>query len=438
MMNPVLRAASLAAAVLSFAAAAPAADHASYSAPFPTASVTTLPNGVVIASQASPDTPLVGAQIFLPAGSAHQSQEHAGIAGVTAAMVMHTPVEGGTDLADVADRLGAMARYTIDPLDTRFSIECKASDLPRLLGDLSKALKQPDARTFAAARDAALGDANKAIKDPALTAYGMIRQAEFAGSGFARPDAGGPTALAALTPADALAFTTRLRHGTGTVVALTGDVTPEVLAAAGSAFADFAASPGTPAPASASPTRTREVVAHRDVASPWVAVGFAVPSQFSADFPAMLVIETLLGSGGDEHAFSYGSVAPAPDDFVGGYYQFEAQPGVLVEFFNGENVDRDLHNLEDGVTRMRSGLLPADLLNRVRSVTLGEFLTSVATLDDQSWLLGRAALSPSGVGFENALPARISAVSAADVLRVARKYLVIETIAVVLPNAQGQ
>ena len=67
----------------------------------------------------------------------------------------------------------------------------------------------------------------------------------------------------------------------------------------------------------------------------------------------------------------------------------------------------------------------------------GTFLTSVATLDDQSWLLGRSALSPSGTAFENQLPKRIAAVTAADVRRVAQKYLGTQLLALVSPNQVG-
>ena len=400
---------------------------------FPPASSQRLPNGVVVTSQLTTDTPLVGVQVFLPAGAANQSSDRAGVAAVTAAMVLQTPVERGTTLAEVGNTLGAAIAYTIDPQHTRFTIECKASDLPRLVGDFAAALKNPDASRFENARTTMLVAANSAIKNPALASYAMVRQAEFEGTAYGRPDTGSPSTLASLAPADASAFAAQYRHGPGTIVALTGNVTPDVSSAVSTAFADFAPTAAPRAPKPPTLKKTREVVAHRDVSAPWVAVGFAAPSQFSADFPAMLVIETLLGAGGDVHAFSFGSDFASPEDFVGGYYQFESEPGIYVEFFNGANVDRDLRNLEDELTRLRGTSLTSPLVERARTATLGEFLTSVTTLDDQSWLLGRSALSPSGVVFENSLPARIAAVGAADVQRVARKYFATETIAVVLP-----
>ena len=405
---------------------------------FPSATVVTLSNGVVIAAQSTPDTPLVGAQVFFPAGLAQQPAGQAGVAAVAAAMVLQTKVEGDADLSVLAKRLGAQVTYTIDPQDTRFYIECTASDLPRLLHDLSTVIAAPDSATFATARAAALDTANAAIKDPVLTSYAMIRQVEYQGTGFAHPDAGGAISLGALAASDALAFSGQYRIGAGTVVALAGNVTDAALGAAKAAFAGFSAAAGRKTADQASLTRGHEVVAHRDVASPWIAIGYPAPSQYSADFPAMLVIEALLGRGGDVHTFSFGSDVTPPSDFVGGYYQFEAQPGTFVEFYNGANVDQDLRDLSDGVARLRGGKLPDDLLKRAKQAALGDFLTSVTTLDDQSWLLGRAAASPSGVAFENALPGRIAGVTGADVQRVAQEYLAIQTVAVVLPNGVGQ
>lgn len=425
------------AASLLLIAAAPAPNAVRPSV-FPAAVTTKLANGAVIVSQSSADTPLANAQVFLPAGSGQQSFAKAGIAGVTAALVLASPVERGTSLSQVARELGAALSYTIDPQDTRFSFECKASDLPRLLADFATALRSPDPANLGPVRHAALQAATDAIADPATTAFGMIRESTFSGTAYARLDQGTPASLQAITPADVAAFAGQYRHGPGTAVALSGNITPDVVSAATAAFGDFAAAPAervaTPAPSA----RTRELVAHRDVSAPWVAIGYVAPSQYSTDFAAMLVIETLLGRGADPETFAVGSDAALPEDFVGGYYQFEAQPGLFIEFFNGANIDKDLHDLDDGIVRLRGTLLPSDLLAQAKYAALGDYLTSVASLDDQSWLLGRSVLSPQGAAFENVLAARIASVTPADVQRVARRYLSSQTIAVVLPNGGGQ
>jgi zinc protease len=363
----------------------------------------------------------------------------AGVAAVAASVVLNTPVEGSKDVRAVAEDLGATASYTVDPLDTRFTIECASTDLPRLLGDLSAAIARPDLTQFSTSQSSTLTAVHTAVADPVLVAYAMIRQAQYAGTGYADPDAGRAISLAALGKDDVASFVGLYRNGHGTVVSLAGDVTADGLAAARSSVAGFAAGPAVAAAATTHATnRGSEIVAHRDVAVPWVAVGYSAPSQFSPDFAAMLVIEALLGRGGDVHAFSYGSDATPPDDFVGGYYQYEAQPGSFIEFYNGANVDQDLRDLSDGIGRLRTSPLAPDLLDQAKRAALGAFLTSVTTLDDRSWLLGRSAVSPSGAAFENRLPAAIAAVTAADVERVARAYLTTQTVAVVLPNGVGQ
>lgn len=403
---------------------------------FPGAATETLPNGVILATQGSTETPIESVNVFLPAGAAQQPLDHSGIAGVTAAVILATRVDRDRTLAQIAADAGASLSYTIDPEDTRFSIECKDGDLPRLISGLSAAIKAPDAAALPSVRDEAMKAARDAIADPSMTVYAMVKQSEFAGTGYAMFDQGSPTALAAITSADVDAFAGQYRHGHGTVIALSGYGTPASYDAVRSAFLGF---PPNEAPHAVAPPKIRanELVAHRAVAAPWVAVGYSVPSQFSPDFPVMLVIEALLGRGGDVHSFSYGSAAQLPAGFVGGYYQYEAEPGMLVEFYNGVDIVSELRTLNTGVTRLRSSTLPAALINEAKSSAEGTFLTSIATLDDQSWLLGRSVLSPSGISFENQLPARIKAVTPADVRRVAQKYLGTQTLAVVSPNQAG-
>jgi len=406
---------------------------------FPSPGTETLPNGVILASQGAQgtaDTPIVSVNVFLPAGAAQQPVDRAGIAGLAAAVILGSRVDRDRTLSQVASDAGASLSYTIDPENTRFSIECKADDLPHLIAGLSSALKAPDASALPAARKAALRSANDAISDPAMTVYAMIRQSEFAGTGYAKLDQGSPTALAAITSSDVDSFAGQYRHGHGTVVAMTGDVTPADYDAVRTAFLGFAPDA---APRGVAPPKVRpnELVAHRAVAAPWVAVGFSVPSQFSSDFPVMLVIEALLGRGGDVHSFSYGSDAQLPEGFVGGYYQYEAEPGMLIEFYNGADIFNELRTLNAGVARLRSATLPASLVSEAKLAAEGTFLTSVATLDDQSWLLGRSVLSPSGAAFENELPRKIAAVTPADIRRVARKYLGTQLLALVSPNQVG-
>jgi zinc protease len=176
------------------------------------------------------------------------------------------------------------------------------------------------------------------------------------------------------------------------------------------------------------------------VSAPWVAVAYEAPSQYSSDFATMLVIEALLGSGGDVHAFNYTSNELAPQDFIGAYYQYEASPGSMIVFLGGanENLDQSVRDLETGIARLRGDHIENTLVAEAKKTALGDYFLSVTRFDDLAWLLGRAAASPEGVAFENNLPTRIMSVSPADIQRVARRYLTKETIAIVLPQTARQ
>ncbi len=417
--------------------AAPAADNGQ----FPHATLSTLPNGVVVTAQLSTDAPIAGAQVFVPAGLAQQTASTAGIAAVTAATVLRTPVEGSRNLAQAAEAAGGSVTYTVDPEATRFQIEAQASALPRLLADLAHAIAQPDATEFAAARNEVASEARTDDANPALVAYTMVRQVRYQGNGFAFPQAGRATSLAHLNAGDMQRFAASYQYGAGTVVALTGALSQTDVDAASKAFSSWPARTAPAAPVVTPEKRQHEIVAHRNIPAPWLAIGFNAPSQFSKDFPAMLVIQALMGRGGDVHALSFGSGgSPGAQDYVGAFYQYEARPGSFVIFLNGGtgDVDAALREVEQGIVRLRGDPLPAELVTQAKKLALGDYYLSVTSLSDAAWLLGRSAASPDGVAFENDLATRISAVSAADVQRVARQYLSDETVAVVLPLTQGK
>jgi predicted Zn-dependent peptidase len=161
---------------------------------------------------------------------------------------------------------------------------------------------------------------------------------------------------------------------------------------------------------------------------------------YASDYPVMLVIEALLGRGGDVHSFSLGSANSLPDEFAGAYYQFEAQPGMLAIFLNGSDtsVDTAVRDLQAAVNRLRSTTLSDAIVDHGRRLAVGQYFASVSTLGDAAWLLGRSATSPDGPNFENLVPVRIAHVSAADIQRVARHYLTGEILGIVLPQTSTQ
>lgn len=406
---------------------------------FAPASEQRLPNGVIVASQATNDLPLVGAQIFLPAGLSQQASDKAGVAAIAAALVLATPVEGSTTLSDAVTNSGGSISYTLDPLDTRFYLECRDADFSRLLHDFHTALSSPDVSHIETQRAKTLGLAHSMTQNPIEVAYTMVRQVNYSGSGFALPDQGSALTVTHLSRADVRTFAASYQRGNGTVVALAGAVSQGTLDATAREFGTFPAGSASAVPTAKKVERMHQVVAHRSVPAPWIAVAYQAPDQYSSDFATMLVIESLLGGAGDVHSFAFSSAAPAPDDYVGAYYQYEATPGSMIVFLGGDtaNLDQSVRDLETGIARLRGDTLSTQIIEEAKRSALGDYYLGATTLSEQAWLLGRSAGSPEGLAFENVVPQRILAVKAGDIQRVARRYLTRETIAIVLP-AQDQ
>lgn len=424
--------------VVMFAALAMGAAERPSNPSFPAASATRLANGVIVASQPLSQTPLVAAQILLPIGLQQQAPDKAGVAAIAAATILATPVEAGRTLTDVVSDAGAQLSYVVDPADTRFYLECQGPDFPRLLHDLRSALRNPSMVAFEKQRSNQLVTAQNAAKSPLEAAYAMVRQVRYQGTGFGMPDAGNAISISNLTQTDVRAFISAAQSARGTVVALSGATGPDSLAAVQREFSDFSPAAPTPVPSPRNVGRLHEIVSHRPVPSPWVAVAYGAPSRYSNDYAAMLVIQALLGQGGDANALAFASNTTASMDYLGAFYQSEAEPGSLIIFLDGGDIDQALRDLQTGVARLRARSLDAGLIEEAKRLALGNYYASASGLDGSTLLLGRAAASPVGVDFENQLPLKIAAVSAADVRRIAGRYLTRETVAVILPQTPGQ
>ena len=422
------------------ASAAAPASTPSAQMTFGTATQVRLRNGVIVASQPASYLPIVGIQVFVPAGLAQQPANKGGVAGLTAALVLHTPVDGKMTLLQTVAASGGSISYTLDPADTRYYLECSPEAFSRLLHALRVALTHPDLSQLATQRAAALARADALTRNPLEAAYAMVRQVRYRGTGFAQPDHGSSLSLSTLSAGDVNAFVASSMRGNGTIVALEGAVTQAMVDGTSQEFQGLPSSSPAPVPTPVGVGRQHQVIAHRDIAAPWVAIAYAAPTQYSPDFATMLVIEAMLGSGGDVHALNYESDELTPTDFIGAYYQYEATPGSMIVFLGGEdqNLDQSVRDLTLGIARLRGAALQSSFIDEAKKKAVGDYYLSVTRLDDLGWLLGRAAASPEGVAFENNVPQRIMSVTGGDIQRVARRYLQNETIAIVLPQSAGQ
>jgi predicted Zn-dependent peptidase len=225
----------------------------------------------------------------------------------------------------------------------------------------------------------------------------------------------------------------------GLVLAVSGRVkTAEVMAQATRLFgpmpagtAPAAAPPRPPAPA---PWREARVVPG---AQAQILMGALAPALTDPDYPAVKVLATVLGGGmagrffselRDKQGLAYTTAAHYPARVDNSY--FLAQLGTAPE-----NVARAEAALRAQLERVQRERVSDEELRVARAYVLGNLAMDRRTNARQAWYL--AAYEESGVGYEflDRYVTAVRAVTAADVQRVAQRYLGVLRTVIVQPTA---
>ncbi len=381
------------------------------------------------------DAPIAGVQIFVAAGLDREGPKQSGVSSLVAECLERTPVDG-VPLRDAVAAHGGSMSYTVDGRSIHYYFESDPERLPAVIGMFARALAAPDfsPATVAAARVALVQRAGEGEANALAVGIAMFRQSYYL-SGAGMPAYGSTTSLAQLGPADAAAFfgatykrpalsasaVGKLVPGLGDALKSLADVLPDGTVAA------------TQGRTRVIPAEAPRIVAHRDVSAPWVVVGFAAPAPDSKDFGAMLVLESLLAGAFDRNSTTtLGFVEKS----VGAFYLYDSSPASLVVYVNGSETEPSVALREVLVVSRSLSLKPLGTaaLEHFKTAAEGRFMTDSVNVSDRSYLLGTFAAQGLGPDAINAALGALERTTAADVQRVAKKYLQRYIVALVLPR----
>jgi len=221
------------------------------------------------------------------------------------------------------------------------------------------------------------------------------------------------------------------------VLSITGDLTPaEVFAKAEKYFGAIPAGKTPPvSDLSEAPNAAERTLDQTDALArvPAVAVGWKMPARTSPDYAAATVLGDLLAAG--EASRLYQGLVKGRSLLIqingGVYWPFESPwfvkgPTLLTLFglykptTSGKAV---MEAIDAEVARIvREGVPPADL-QRVKTKMRSDFYAGIEPFLDRADALGIEQLLTGNAGEVNEIPARLDAVTGADVMRVARTWL---------------
>ncbi len=411
--------------------------------------------GSTIVRQDDPHASLVGVVLVVRAGLDRQTMKQSGLAALVAQTILRTPVTLPSAKGDAAAMPleqavaanGGSVRFTIDPDGVRLYVEALAADVPAVLALVRRAVAAPDFSP-ATVRDARAALTHQLAQSQQRSQYAlqvgldMLSQASSAQANAGLPALGTATSLAQLVPSDAAAFyRTYYRRG-GAVVSAAGAIA--ALGSDGLSALVDALPEGTTAPVTvrvpALHGASREIVAHRDIASPWLIAEYPAPSVDSKDFGAMLVLSAFVRQTLAEIARVPGAVSPSfASRAVGTDYAYDRTPARLVLYVNGGigNPTRTFATALSIVNVLAATRLSGSI-DQLKAEAAGNFATGATTLETRAWLAAVFASGNASPDFIGRALAAIAATTPADVQRVARTYLGNPTIALVLPRDESR
>jgi predicted Zn-dependent peptidase len=407
----------------------------------PTVSRIRLENGLTVLVRENPTAPVVAVSLMVKMGTRWETPDDAGISNLVQLMVVRgTTSRDGTQIVEAADAMGGSIEATGDVDYSEIAATALSRhwvELLDLVADVALRPTMPDG-VVQAVRDFLLRQVRNRADKPYDVALDTLTSRIFGQNPYAWDPIGRRESLERLDRATLLAHYKRHYVPGGLVLAVSGRVkTAEVVAQAQRLFGQMpvgpvpvAAPPPPPAPA---PWRETRVVPG---AQAQILMGALAPALTDPDYPAVKVLGAVLGGGmagrffsdlRDKQGLAYttGTRYPARVDSS----DFLAQLGTAPE-----NVGRAEVALREQLERVQREPVSDEELRVAKAYLLGNLAMDRRTNARQAWYL--AAYEEAGVGYEflDRYVRAVRAVAAADVQRVARRYLAVLRTVIVEPT----
>jgi zinc protease len=383
-----------------------------------------------IVTQSDAYTPIAGVALFVNAGLNRQTSSESGLAALVAQSILRTPVAPSLTLQDAVAARGGSVAFSMSTGSVVFYVQGTAQSESDLLALFARALAAPDFSP------ATLSDARTRLVR--LIAQDQGSPYEVGVQMLGESPYGTTVALAQYTSEQAQAFYARAYRRSGATVSGIGsaDAVPTpALEALVTALPAGAGSVAPPSGVVAVKGSSHESIARRDISAPWLIARYAAPAPGSRDFAAMLVLTEFVNSALADVSQVPNLVSrPLSQSVVGTVYGFDEQPATVTLYIDGGFGDpSSAFAATLAVIHVVGSSKPHGSIETFKASASGRFVADSTSLEGRAWLAGVFARNGSA-NYLDATLAQISAVTPADLQRVARKYLNDPAIALVLPR----
>lgn len=400
----------------------------------PKAKQAKLKNGLPVILVESHEVPLVESFLMVYAGSERTAASQAGLADLTADLVDEgTSKHDALALADALESIGARLNSGANPDVATVSLSSLTSKLDPALDLFAEVITSPAfaEKELERIRNQRLTALLQQKDQPALIANNVAARVVYGEEHpYAFPQIGTEANLKHFSRADVATFHQTYYRPNNAVLIVVGDTTlPEITKKLDERLASWKAAPvkkATP-PSMPPPLTARKVILVDQPQASQSVIGLTQVgvSRSSKDYVPLLVANYILGGAfssrinmnlREKHGYSYGARST---------FAFLRGPGI---FFAGGNVKGDvtkeaLTELMKEVTTFRTSKVSNEELTETKASLIGKMPSRFETNNAIASMLGELSRNNLPLDWYASFAKKVSAVTAADVQRVAQKYL---------------
>ncbi|GIV15356.1 MAG: peptidase M16 [Armatimonadota bacterium] len=412
-----------------------------------------LSNGMVIVVSHEPSARVVALEAFLKVGVWAEPEDKRGIGLlVSRALFGSTTNESMQTLAQEIERVGGEIRSFWQPDYTQISITTVAEafdDAAWLLAEgIKNAQFEPEVVERAKQEALAEAQAERAVKFRS-TLMALRTLLYPPGHPYAYPFTGDPSYIQRATAQDLQEFHRRFYTPDNLVIVVVGNVPAErVVEKFTTLFGSWEARsatrrPNLPfTPLQESSSKVREQAGN----TAYIMAGYPAPGITSSEYPALVVLDAILGRGKSSRIFTNLRDASGIGYEIGSFYPPLAGGSCLLGFVEIAPyrisasgipvliVDDVQKALVQQMRSVRTEPPSEQEVERAKKLVIGSYALRHQRVRDRAYFLGWYECIGLGYQFDRQFADKIEAVKREDVLRVAEKYLKNVAIAVTMPR----
>jgi zinc protease len=390
----------------------------------------TLPNGLTVLVRENPTAPVVAMSLMVRMGTLVETTDTAGISNFTQLMLVRgTTSRSGTQIVEQADRLGG----SVDAYGDADYGEIAATALSRnwkpmleLVADVALHPSMPES-TLDAVKGFLLFQIRNRGDKPFDAGLDTLFAHVFGDHPYAWDAIGRKESVERLDRGRLLDHYRRYYRGGELVLAVSGRVkAAEVIPEALRLFTELPSGRADAITAAAPPAaETARDAIRVQGAQAQVLMGAIAPAFTDADHAPLKVLATVLGGGLAGRFFSELRDKQGLAYTTSAQYPMRVKPGPFYVYLGTApaNVERAEAALREQLERVQREPVSAEELRVAQAYLLGLSAMDRRTNARQAWYLANYELAGVGYDYFDRYKARVNAVKAADVQRVARRYL---------------